>query len=139
MKLITILVVASLAAFLFASSCFVTSHDINVEISCDQFNENAHLINEFQIETGDKIRVNLCSNPSTGFQWGYETSTSNILNEEDHDFEEPAANATGAAGTETWTFEAVEKGTVEVHMAYSQPWEGGQKEERTYTMYVTVD
>jgi predicted secreted protein len=112
-----------------------------VEISCDEFTENPNSIirNEFQVEVGDKITVKLCSNPTTGFQWDYETTTENILKEEDHDFEESEGDTVGAASIEVWTFEAVEKGTTEVLMEYSQPWEGGLKAEWTYTMTVTVE
>jgi len=138
MKLRIILIFAMLAASLWLSSC-ITSRDINIEITCDQFNENHHTRNEFQVEIGDKIRVKMCSNPTTGFQWEYETSDENVLKEEDHDFEEPEGDVLGAAGIEVWTFEAVEKGTTEVLMEYSQQWEGGLKAEWTYTMTVTVE
>jgi predicted secreted protein len=138
MKLRIILVLAMLATSLLLFSC-ITSHDINIEITCDQFNENHHMRNEFQVETGDKIRVKLCSNPTTGFQWKYEASGGNVLKEEDHDFEEPRDDVPGAAGVEVWTFEAVEKGATEVRMAYSQPWQGGEKEAWTYTITVTVE
>jgi len=94
--------------------------------------------NEFQAEIGDKITVKLCSNPTTGFKWNYKTTIENVLKEEDYDFEEPKGDVLGAAGIEVWTFEAVEKGTTEVRMEYSQPWEGGLKAEWTYTMTVTV-
>jgi len=60
------------------------------------------------------------------------------LKEEDHDFEEPEGDDPGAAGIETWTFEAVETGTTEVQMEYSQPSEGGLKSQWTYHMTVTV-
>jgi len=139
MKARTVLIFLMLAASLSLLSCMVTSRDINVEVTCDQFNENHQVRNEFQVETGDKIRVKLCSNPTTGFQWEYETSEQNVVKKEDHDFEEPGGDIPGAAGMEVWTFEAVEKGTTQVRMAYSQPWEGGIKEEWTYTMTVTVE
>ena len=140
MKVRIILIFLMLAASLSLLSCIITSRAIGVEISCDEFNENPHSIrNEFQVEIGDKITVKLCSNPTTGFQWEYEMSGENVLKEEDHDFEEPEGDVPGAAGIEVWTFEAVEKGTTEVHMAYSQPWAGGLKEEWTYTMTVTVE
>ena len=138
MKLRIMLIFAMLAASLLVSSC-ITSHDIHVEISCDQFNENNHVRNEYHVGIGDKIRVRLCSNPTTGFQWDCETSEDNVLKEEDHDFEEPEGDVPGSAGMEVWTFEAYEKGTTEVRMEYSQPWEGGEKEEWTYTMTVTVE
>jgi predicted secreted protein len=138
MKLRIILVFVVLIASLSLPSC-VTSHDVNVEITCDQFNENHHMKNEFQVEIGDKIRAKLCSNPTTGFKWEYEMSNENVLKEEDYDFEEPKGDVVGAPGIEVWTFEAVNKGTTEVHMAYSRPWEGGEKEEWTYTITVTVE
>jgi len=81
------------------------------------------------LEVGDKIRLELCSNPTTDFQWEYQMTQENVLKEEDHDYEEPDSDVIGAAGLELWTFEAVEAGTTEVLMAYSQPWEGGEKEE----------
>ena len=121
------------------SSCIVTSHDYNVELSCEQFAENSHYSSDFELEVGDKVRLELCSNPTTGFQWDYEITTENIVKEEDHDFEEPEEGVIGAAGIELWTFEAVEKGTTEIHMEYSQPWEGGLKAEWTYTVTVTVE
>jgi len=138
MKLRIIHTFAMLAALLLLSSC-VTSRDIHVDISCDQFTQNNHAMNEFQVEIGDKITVKLCSNATTGFQWEYEMSNVNVLKEEDYDFEEPKSDVPGAAGIEVWTFEAVEKGTTEVRMEYSQPWEGGLKAEWTYTITVIVE
>jgi len=138
MKLRIIHIFAMLAVLLLLSSC-VTSRDIHVDISCDQFTQNNHAMNEFQVEIGDKITVKLCSNATTGFQWEYEISEENVLKEEDHDFEEPEGDGVGAPGIEVWTFEAVAKGTTEVRMEYSRPWEGGEKEEWTYTMTVIVE
>jgi predicted secreted protein len=121
-------------------SCLVTSRDIHVEISCDDFTENPTSIrNDFEIEIGDKIYVELCSNPSTGFQWSYEMSEDTALVEEDHDFEPPESDVPGAAGKETWTFEGIGKGTTVINMEYSQPWEGGIKGEWTYRINVIVD
>jgi len=110
-----------------------------VEISCDDFTESPHIINEFEVEIGDKITVELCSNTTTGFEWDYEMTIEDVVKEEDHDFEPPEGDVPGAAGIEVWTFEAVEKGTTEVLMEYSQPWELGLKSEWTYTFTVTVE
>jgi len=119
-------------------SC-ITHRELNVEISCDQFNENHHAKSEFQATVGDTITVKLCSNPTTGFQWKYETIGKIVLQETDHEFVPPEGKVEGAAGKETWTFEAVEKGTTELRMEYSRPWEGGEKAEWTYTLTVTVE
>jgi predicted secreted protein len=139
MKCRITLLSAMLAILLLIPSCIVTSRDINVDISCDEFIAHNHVMNDFQAEIGDKIRVKLCSNPTTGFEWAYQMSNEGVLQEEDHDFEEPGGDVPGAAGTEVWTFEAVEKGTTEVIMEYSQQWEGGLKAEWTYTITVTVE
>ena len=140
MKSKTILILMILTALLALSSCIVTSRAMGTEVSCDEFTENPHSIrNEFQAEIGDKITVKLCSNPTTGFQWDYETTVENVLKEEDHDFEEPEEDVVGAAGIEVWTFEAVEKGATEVRMEYSRQWEGDEQAEWTYTMTVTVN
>ena len=139
MKLRILLMFTVFATVLLLSSCIVTSHDFNVEISCDEFGENNHRSGEFEVEVGDKIRMKLCSDPTTGFQWGYEMTVENVLKEEDHDFEEPEGDIPGAAGKEIWTFEAVETGTTEVQMEYSQPSEGGVKSKWTYNVTVTVE
>jgi len=130
-----------LAVSLSLLSCFVTSREIGVEISCDQFNDSPHSMrNEFEAEVGDKITVKLCSNPTTGYQWKYEIIGDIVIKEEDHDFEEAEDEGlVGAAGKDVWTFEAIEKGTTEVRMEYSRSWEGGEQAEWTYTMTVTVE
>ena len=110
MKLRIFLIFTIFTPVLLLSSCIVTSHDYNVELSCEKFDENSHNISKFEIEVGDKIRVRLCSNPTTGFEWDYETTIENVLKEEDHDFEEPKGGVPGAAGIEVWAFEAVKRG-----------------------------
>ena len=139
MKLRIFLIFTILTTALLLSSCIVTSHDFNVEISCDEFGESNHRSGEFEVEIGDKIRLKLCSNQTAGFQWGYEMTIENVLKEEDHDFEEPDGDVPGAPGIEIWTFEAVETGTTEVQMKYSQPSEDGLKSKWTYNMMVTVE
>ena len=120
-------------------SCFVTSHDIHVDISCDDFMENPTSIrNDFTMEIGDKLYIELCSNPTTGFEWSYEISDDTVVKEEDHDFEAPEGDVPGAPGKETWTFEAIDKGTTAISMEYSQPWQGGIKGEWTYMINIVV-
>jgi inhibitor of cysteine peptidase len=132
--LIAIVLVLTLA------SCFVTSRDIHVDITCDDFTENPTSIrNDFNIEIGDKIYIELCANPTTGFEWSYEMSGDTAVKEEDHDFEEPESDLPGAPGKETWTFEGTAEGTTVISMEYSQPWDGGIKGEWTYIINVVVE
>jgi inhibitor of cysteine peptidase len=137
-KVITLITLLLFTLTLF--SCIITSENIGVTISCEDFAENPQsIINDFQIGVGDKITVRLCSNATTGFQWDYEITGDTAVKEEDYDFEEPDGNLVGAAGTEVWTFEGTEKGTAVISMEYGQPWEGGMKKEWTYKMTITVE
>lgn len=72
-RVIPLLLIAILSLNLV--SCFVTSHDTHVEISCNDFMENpTSARNDFTMEVGDKLYITLCSNPTTGFEWSYEMS-----------------------------------------------------------------
>lgn len=137
MKMKLIATVTLLLVSLSLLSC-TTIVNYEIDISCEQFGENPNNISTFQIEIGDKVTVRLCSNPTTGFQWSYEMSGDTVLKEEGHDFEEPDSDVVGASGTDVWTFEGTAKGTTEVLMEYSKPWEDGTKKEWTYKMTVTV-
>ena len=131
--LLTVIIALSLV------SCIVTSREIHVEISCNDFMEHpTSMLNDFEMEVGDKLYIELCSNPTTGFEWSYEISGDVAVKEEDHDFQEPESDVPGAAGKETWTFEAVGKGTTIINMEYSQPWDGGIKGEWRYTINIVV-
>jgi predicted secreted protein len=138
MKLKIFSIFTILTSLLFLSSCIVTSYDYEVGISCAEFEQSNHRSGEFEVQVGDKIRVELCSNPTTGFEWDYEMTVDDVLKAEDHDFEEPEGDDPGAAGIETWTFEAAETGTTEVQMEYSLSSEGGLQSLWTYNMTVTV-
>lgn len=138
-RTIIVLIIFLLTVTFPALSCIVTSKDIHVEIGCGDFEENpTGTRNDFEMEVGDKLYVKLCSNPSTGFEWKYEMSGDQAVKEEDHDFQEPEGDLMGAPGEETWTFEAVKKGTTVIKMEYGQSWEGGTKGQWTYTINIVV-
>ena len=139
MRLRTGFISMMLISIMFLSSC-VTSHDFSEKISCSEFNayHNQHGIT-FEVEVGDKIRIELCSNITTGFRWTYEISDEGVLQLEDYDYKEPEDDLAGTAGTDVWTFEAVGEGTTEVSMEYSQGWLSGTEAEWTYTVTVNVE
>jgi predicted secreted protein len=139
MKLRIFSLLVLLLPLLSTSSCFITSHDYEIEITCENFNESNHCISAFNMTVGDKVRVRLCSNSTAGFQWEYQMTQGNIVKQEDHDYEEPENSLMGTAGVEIWTFEAIASGTTEVQMEYNQLWEGGEEEVWTYNMTITVN
>ena len=139
MKLKFLVIPAILIASLILSSCIVTSHDFKEEISCDEFNSNHNQSAEFELEVGDKIRIELCSNITTGFRWTYEIVDVSVLKFEDYDYQAPEDELEGTAGTDIWTFEAAGEGITEVLMEYSQGWLSDVEAEWTYTITVTVE
>ena len=95
---------------------------------------------QVEVAVGGSLTVTLDSNPSTGFEWvlvniGDETVLKNVANT----YEAPEdTDMVGVPGEETWTFEALKKGTCSVSMEYSQSWEGGEKGAWTFTLTVVV-
>ena len=119
-----------------------TTEPESVEISCDDFmkDNDISLSRIIELNVNDTFTVTLCSNPSTGFQWSEvaEISDQAVLEQTDHEYTPPEGTLAGAAGEETWTFKALEKGTTGITMEYSRPWEGGEKAEWTFNVTVTV-
>ena len=114
-----------------------------VEVSCGEFMQDQHIHKTVEAGLGQMFEVVLCSNPSTGFQWSEtaQISDQNMLEQTDHKLVMPKSEPPpppGTAGQEVWIFKAVKKGTTEVSMEYSRPWEGGEKGEWTFTLTVTV-
>ena len=137
--LLSLLLVVPVAALAFGCTA---GEPESMEISCDDFMKANHisLSRIIELNVNDSFMVTLCSNPSTGFQWSEvaEINDRTVLKQRDHEYTPPEGNLTGAAGEETWTFQALKKGTTGITMEYSRPWEGGEQAEWTFNVTVTV-
>jgi len=116
-----------------------------LEITCDDFYEDQHLTREVTVDSGALVTVTLCSNATTGFEWGETAEIGNpaLLEQIGHEFIGPEEvdgemPPPGSAGKQTWTFSARESGTTTIGFDYSRPWEGGEKGEWTLIAIVTV-
>jgi predicted secreted protein len=96
-----------------------------VEKSCDTFSKNPTSTGDDFETYGDKIYVELCSNPSAGFEWVYKMSGDTGVKEQTHGYQASNRDVPGTPGKQTWVFEAVSEGNTEIFMTYSQPWDGG--------------
>lgn len=129
---------------LILGSCGQTkAQEVSVDVSCDDFSEAQSLTQEVQVPVDSLLVVTLCSNPTTGFAWeAAEISDQTVLEEKSHEFVSPddinTAPRVGAAGQEVWTFKALKVGQSTISMAYSRPWEGGEKATWTYELQVVV-
>ena len=137
MKLRILPVFVLVICLLLMSSC-TTSHDYSLAVTCEDFEDNPNNESEFTLEVGDKIRIELCANPSTGYQWEYEM-TEDIVMVEDHDYDEPEGDVVGAAGIEFWTFEAVNPGNTKITMEYTRPGTGSTEDSWTLIMSIAVE
>ncbi|MFC1894125.1 protease inhibitor I42 family protein [Chloroflexota bacterium] len=120
--------------------------EMTVDVTCDEFMAQKNMSEEVEVPLNGQLVVTLCSNPTTGFQWS-ETAQivdQTILEQMEHKFVSPEAKsdkapAPGTPGEELWTFKATGKGTTQVSMEYSRPWEGGEKGEWTFVLTVIVE
>jgi inhibitor of cysteine peptidase len=88
---------------------------------------------------GGLLTVTLESNQTTGYSWELkEISDPSVLQKTDSKYETPTSGLVGAGGKEVWTFKALKAGTTTLSMEYSQPWEGGQKDAKSFTLTVVV-
>ncbi|HEY90485.1 MAG TPA: protease inhibitor I42 family protein, partial [Dehalococcoidia bacterium] len=95
-----------------------------------------------EVAAGCLVTITLESNATTGFRWELaEPVDENMLTLIDskyipfeaEDGDEPVA---GAGGTEEWTFETLAAGDSTISMAYSRPWEGGEKGVETFNVTI---
>ncbi len=138
-KLILIGVVAVISILLLA--CSPAAKQASVEVPLDDFTSQNHISREVTVNAGDSFTLTLGSNPTTGFTWPDEAQIGDqtVLQQTAHDFILPGEEGVvGAPGKEVWTFKTLKKGTTEVSMEYSRPWEGGEKGVWTFSLTVVV-
>ncbi len=88
---------------------------------------------------GTQFVVKLDSNRTTGFQWQLAGDPDpKIVKLVNHVYNEPINPKLGTGGSESWTFQAVGKGTTSVVLNYLRTWEKGIKPAITQTFSITV-
>ena len=95
-----------------------------------------------KIKKGEVISISLESNPSTGYAW-YATIANSavVVQMGEPQYSEPATGATpilGAAGTQTFLFQAVASGTTSITLDYKRAWETGVQPAQTFSITVEV-
>ena len=138
-RIVFIIVCVVIVAF---ALLYMRSADATVDISCDDFTAQGSAVStEIEVDTfADFLIVTLCSNPTTGFKWELvENTNEKVLEYKDNKYLPPeATGAVGVGGKEIWTFKPLKHGESTISMGYGRPWEGGEKEEWTFTLTATV-
>lgn len=141
MKSKLILVGAMAVISLLLLACSPAAKQASVEVPLDDFTNQNHISREVTVNAGDSFTLTLGSNPTTGFTWpeSAQIGDQTVLQQTAHEFIPPGEEGVvGAPGKEVWTLKALKKGTTEVSMEYSRPWEGGEKGVWTFTLTVVV-
>ena len=114
---------------------------VQIEVAIDEFSEDNHIARQTEVDVGGTLTVTLGSNPTTGFQWTEQTEISDgaVLRQRRYRVIAPEEGGTpGASSEQEWTFSVLEKGSADVSMDYSRPWEGGEKGVWTFRLTVVA-
>ncbi len=115
--------------------------DAEVIVPVDEFSNTKQVIKEVEVAEGGTLTITVGSNPTTGFSWEEpaQVADTGILEQTGNKMLTPEGKGiVGAAGSQSFTFRALEKGSTTVKLEYSRPWEGGEKAEWTCEVDVTV-
>ena len=129
------------------AACSATQAAEPLGASCDQFGRTPSVEQSprfsGRITSGTDVKIELCSNPTTGFGWeDPQVGDPGVIRLVDRAYQAPGPTSlpvVGAAGGEVVTLHAVAAGTTTVSLRYSQPWSGGTKGVWTYGLSVTVE
>ena len=126
----------SLAACAGAPSEAVAS-EATVEVTCDEFNEQATISKEVEVALDGILTVYLCSDPATTFEWDWRITGPGIVDEVDLGYESPEGDA-GDAGMDVRSFKAGKKGNTTLVLEQVRPLEPEEKGPLKLNLSVTV-
>ncbi len=132
-------VVAAIMA-LSISGCGTAGKEVPVTATYDEFAQQKALTRTVIATRRDTISITLPSNASTGFKWQLVgISDPSILEKTgDNEYILPESSKLGAYGQEILIFKPLARGDSIISLAYSQPWEGGIKNEWTMNIAVKI-
>ncbi|MDZ4165882.1 MAG: protease inhibitor I42 family protein [Smithellaceae bacterium] len=93
----------------------------------------------FSIATGQSFRIELPSNPSTGFDWHVDVLDQNNFKVVNSDYNPSAKKLIGAGGTRWWEIKAVKRGKANIRLLYYRVWEGKGKASDKYEIEIAVN
>jgi predicted secreted protein len=90
-------------------------------------------------KAGDTFTIPLEANHTTGYSWRLaQTPDPAILKQAGEKYDEDNSGSVGAGGVETWTFQAMAKGTVTLVFEYARPFEKNVPPAKTSKFKITI-
>ena len=109
-----------------SSSCAVQEApgEKTVAIAFTEKNDRA----EITLERGKTFRLELRSNPTTGFDWHFADLDDTMIEVVQSRFERSSTGGQmGAGGVRIWELRALKAGKTRIHLDYYRSWEGVEK------------
>lgn len=95
--------------------------------------------NAITVTAGEKFRISLPYNSSTGYKWQFPTAPdAKLIKLVNTEYSRSNPKAIGSGGDETWTFKALAEGKTELKFAYSRPWESGAKPAQATNFVIVI-
>lgn len=104
------------------------------QIQVDSSN-NGQLV---ELRREQTLVVTLEANPTTGYTWEVATIDESILRLLGEPQFLPESSAVGAGGTQTFRFEAIGTGQMDLQLVYRRPWEQGVAPLQAFSLNVVV-
>lgn len=78
----------------------------------------------YAVKVNEKFKVELISNPSTGFGWYIvRIDNQSCIDTVGHSYESSLAGMPSVGGKEVFEFKAMSKGSAKIVLHYKRPWE----------------
>ncbi|MCX7017630.1 MAG: protease inhibitor I42 family protein [Candidatus Sumerlaeota bacterium] len=90
------------------------------------------------IRRGQRLRLSLPANPSTGYQWEIAAINRNVLRPEGHSFQR-SSRLPGSVGADSFFFRAARPGRTELRLYYVRPFSGGIGPANIWRANIIVD
>jgi inhibitor of cysteine peptidase len=93
--------------------------------------------NALTVRRGEKFKIELESNPSTGYRWHLVFFNKSILKLISSEFVPNLTNQIGSSGIERFNFEATKEGRTSMKIVYKRAWEKQAMKSNEYFVNVT--
>lgn len=89
------------------------------------------------VRCGDKFKIEVESNPSTGYKWHLIFFNKDILKLISSEFVSKLTNQIGSSAIERFNFEAKKEGRTNIKIVYKRAWEEQAMKSKEYFVNVT--
>ena len=91
-----------------------------------------------ELRVGDRFKIRLPENPSTGYTWAIDETDSRLLALDGTAYEEPTEGFIGARGRRVFSFSARQPGEVALKLKYWRFWEGNGSATEHYAVNLRI-